>query len=98
LNELNEIYNTLRDLTSKKPSPGNDKVNNIEAAKEQERQVRDWIRQAGIISSRLRRFPTGDQRPFRARSVAAALRRTIDQLQHEADTASVPCRPIQFFL
>jgi hypothetical protein len=45
--QLNEIYGTLRNLTSQKPSAGNDKVNNIEAAKEQERQLREWIRQAG---------------------------------------------------
>ena len=32
-NELNEKYGALRDLATKKPSPGNDKVNNIETAK-----------------------------------------------------------------
>ena len=49
--KLNEIYSTLRDLTGQKPSPGNDKVDNIAAAREQEHQVRDWIRQAGDIFS-----------------------------------------------
>ena len=46
-NELNEIYGTLRNLTSQKLSAGSDRVNNIEAAKEQERQLREWIRQGG---------------------------------------------------
>ena len=41
---MNEVYNTLRELTNQKPSPGNDKINNIEAAKQQEAQLRDWIR------------------------------------------------------
>ena len=49
-NELNEIYSTLRELTSKKPSPGNDKVNNIEAAKQQEQPV------AGVDSAGGRLF------------------------------------------
>ena len=44
--KLNEVYNTLRELTNQKPSPGNDKINNIEAAKQQEARLRDWIRQA----------------------------------------------------
>ncbi len=50
--KLNQIYGTLRNLTGKKPSPGNDKVDNIAAAREQERQIRDWIRQAaGLFSA-----------------------------------------------
>src|ERR1700729_4208108 len=40
---LNEIYSTLRDVTQQKPSPGNARVNNTQTAKEQERQVREWI-------------------------------------------------------
>ena len=32
--KLNEIYGTLRNLTGQKPSPGNDKVDNIAASRE----------------------------------------------------------------
>ena len=66
--KLNEIYSNVAGFASKKPSPGNDKVNNIEAAKDQERQLAG-LDPAGreIIFSRLPRFPTRAPMPFRAR-------------------------------
>ena len=92
-NELNEIYNTLRELTSKKPSPGNDKINNIEAAKQQESQLREWIRQAGDYFKPITPVPNPSNGIVSSEEFAAALRRTIDQLQREADTASVTLPP-----
>src|SRR5208282_2715780 len=88
-NRLNEIYSTLNDLTHKKPSPGNDKVNNIEAAKEQELQLRQWIRQAGDYFQRIAPIPNTGTNAVSSEAFAAALRRTIDQMQHEAETAGV---------
>ncbi len=93
LNELNEIYSTLRQLTSKKPSPGNDKINNIEAAKQQENQVREWIRRAGDYFQPIPPVPNPSNGMVSSEGYAAALRRMIDQLQHEADTASVALPP-----
>ena len=48
---------TLANLAKKKPSPGDDKVPNIATAKDQEKQLRDWIDQAKNISSRYRPSP-----------------------------------------
>jgi hypothetical protein len=93
LNELNEIYSTLRELTSKKPSPGNDKINNIDAAKQQENEVREWIRQAGGYFKPITPVPNPSNGVVSSEGYAAALRRMIDQLQHEADTASVALPP-----
>jgi hypothetical protein len=92
-NELNEIYGTLRELNSKKPSPGSDRVNNIEAAKEQERQLREWIRQAGDYFKPITPVPNPPNGIVSSEGFAAALRRMIDQLQHEADSASVALPP-----
>jgi hypothetical protein len=92
-NELNEIYGTLRSLTSQKLSAGNDKVNNIDAAKEQERQLREWIRQAGTCFKPVTPVPNPPNGIVSSEGFAAALRRMIDQLQHEADTASVALPP-----
>ena len=91
--KLNGIYNTLRNLTGQKPSPGNDKVDNIKAAKEQERQVRDWIRQAADYFQPIAPIPNTGTNAVSSEAFAAALRRTIDQLQHEADAASVTLPP-----
>ena len=91
--KLNEIYNTLRDLTGKKPSPGNEKVNNIEAAKAQESQLRDWIRQAADYFKPIAPIPNTGTNAVSSKAFAETLSRTIDQLQHEADAASVTLPP-----
>ena len=92
-NQLNGIYTTLRDLIGKKPSPGNDKVNNIEAAKDQQAQLRKWISQAGNYFQPIAPIPDAGTNAVSSEAFAAALRRTIDQLQHEADAASVTLPP-----
>ena len=91
--QLKEIYGTLRNLTGQKPSPGNDKVDNIAAAREQERQIRDWIRQAAGDFQPIAPIPNTGNNAVSSEAFAAALRRTIDQLQHEADAASVTLPP-----
>ena len=92
-NELNEIYNKLRNLTGNKLSPGNEKVDNIAAAREQERQIRDWIRQAADYFQPIAPIPNTGNNAVSSEAFAGALRRTIDQLQHEAETASVTLPP-----
>jgi hypothetical protein len=92
-NQLNDIYGTLRKLTGQKPSPGNDHINNIEAAKAQEHQMRDWIRQAADYFQPIAPIPNMDAKAVSSQEFAEALRRSIDQLQHEADTASVILPP-----
>ncbi|MGA2281916.1 MAG: hypothetical protein ABSG80_16620 [Verrucomicrobiota bacterium] len=91
--KLNGIYSTLRDLIGKKPSPGNDKVDNIKAAKEQEGQVREWVRQAADCFQPIAPIPNTGTNAVSSEAFAAALRRTIDQLQHEAEIASVTLPP-----
>jgi len=91
--QLKEIYGTLRNLTSQKPSPGNEKVDNIKAAKEQEAQIRDWIRQAAHYFQPIAPIPNTGNNAVSSEAFAGALRRTIDQLQHEAEAASVTLPP-----
>jgi hypothetical protein len=93
LAQLNEIYGTLRDLVNQKPSPGNDKINNTEAARDQERQVREWINQARKHFEPIEPIPSPAAGRVSSESFGDALRRTIDQLQHEADAANVIVPP-----
>ena len=92
-NELKENLDTLRSLSSQKPGPGNDKVNNIVSAKDQERQLRDWIRQAGNYFLPIAPVPNPADGVVSSEGFAAALRRMIDQLQREAENASVALPP-----
>jgi hypothetical protein len=93
--QLAQGYSTLGDLMSRKPSPGNDKVDNISAAKAQQK---EW--QAAIV--KMNRFfdpippiPASGQgtNSISDQEFASALRQTIDQLQHDAQSASVILPP-----
>jgi hypothetical protein len=90
---LTEIYNQLRDLNNHKPSPGNDKVDNIAAAKQQEAQLRDWIRQARNSFQPIAPIPNPTNGIITDPLFADALHRTIDQLQREATNANVGLLP-----
>lgn len=93
LKQLTEIQNTLRDYATKKPSPGNDKIDNIKAAKEQESQLQAWVRQAGEYFKPIAPIPSTGTNAVSSEAFAGALRRTIDQMQREAETASVMLPP-----
>ena len=91
--KLNEVYNTLRQLTNQKPSPGNDHINNVETAKQQEAQFRDWIRQARDYFQPIAPIPNPTNGLITNPLFADALHRTIDQLQKEAANANVGVLP-----
>jgi hypothetical protein len=91
--KLNEIYTNLRNLAGQKPSPGNGKINNIETAKEQDSQVRQWIEQAGKYFQPIPPVPDPANGVVTSEDFAGSLRRTIDQLRHEAEDSSVILPP-----
>jgi uncharacterized protein YaiE (UPF0345 family) len=90
---LNEIYAKLQELTHKQPSPGNDKVDNIKAAQDQDRQTRDWIREARKYFQPIARIPAANNGLMNTEEFVKALSRTIDQLQHDAASANVTLPP-----
>jgi hypothetical protein len=87
--ELQKIYGDLNALATKKPSPGNDKVNNKQAAKDQEHLYREWIQQEAEHFQPIAPIPNPGNNAVSSEAFASALRRTIDLLQHEAEAASV---------
>ena len=91
--KLTEVYNTLKDLKNHQPSPGNDKINNIEAARQQETQLRDWIRQARSYFQPIAPIPNPTNGLISDQMFGDALHRTIDQLQREAANANVSVLP-----
>jgi hypothetical protein len=93
LKELTDIQNALRKYATQKPSPGNDKIDNIKTAKEQERELQDWIRRAGDCFKPIVPIPNTGTNAVSSEAFASALRRSIDQLQPDAETASVTLPP-----
>ena len=92
-NALNEAYKTLQTLNNENPSPGNGEVNNIQAAREQEQQLHDWIQRTKQYFQPIQPIPNPTNDIVTSEAFAAALRRMIDQLQREADSASVTVPP-----
>lgn len=88
--KLNAKYSTLKDLQQRKPAPGNEKVNNTAIAKEQQQQVQAWITASGKYFQSIPAIPAG---AVTSEAFASSLRRTVDQLQHEAENSGVTLPP-----
>ncbi|MEI9864644.1 MAG: hypothetical protein WDN00_08840 [Limisphaerales bacterium] len=88
---LNEIYGKLKELGDRKPNWGSSKLDNIKTAKEQEQEVRTWIEGTGSTFKPITPIPNMPE--VTSEAFAADLRRTIDLLQHEAESSSVQLPP-----
>lgn len=91
--DLDEIYNTLNQIAQQKPQAGNDKVDNIKIAQDQDKQLRDWIRSARNYFQPVTPIPSPTNGPVSNESFAGALHRTIDQLTRDAVAANVQLPP-----
>lgn len=89
--KLVAIYAELDQLNTKKPSAGNNSVDNTKAAREQNQEVRDLIAKGGKFFERVPPIP--DSTNITDGDFAAQLRDTIEQLQQEAAKASVNLPP-----
>ena len=88
--KLNEIYGTLGNLQHEKPGPGNAKIDNTRIAQEQSKQLLAWIASARNYFQPIPAIPPGN---VTSETYAGELRRTIAQLQREADAAAVMLPP-----
>ena len=88
--KLQEIYGTLKNLQQQKPSPGNSKIDNTKIAREQHRQLREWIDAAGKYFQPIPPIPADN---VTSEAYAGELRRTVDTLQRDADSAGVVLPP-----
>jgi hypothetical protein len=87
LEALNQQYNELGRLNRQNPHPGNDKTDNIAAAKDQEKQVRTFIGKVARVFEPIPSIP--DTTNVNNALLAESLRRTLDRLQRDAGNAGV---------
>jgi hypothetical protein len=80
----------LKSLQGQTPAPGNDKIDNTKAAKEHHRHVRAWI---DASEKYFQPIPAIPGENCTSEAFARELRRTVDTLQHEADSAGVMLPP-----
>src|SRR5579872_5602032 len=84
---IKQQYAELDRLNKKNPHPGNDKINNIEAAKEQEKMLRAYVEKARKFFQRITPIP--DSKPVLNSEFAGQLRVTVEQLQRQATNQGV---------
>ncbi len=89
--KLNGQYEELKRLNNLNPHPGNNKVDNIAAAREQRNTLTNFIARVAKQFQPIAPIPPRER--LTSRDFAAALRQTIDQLQRDADSTSVALPP-----
>jgi len=87
--KLTEIYNELTRLA--KLNPSNNKIDNTKIAREQAQQLRAWIASAKVAYQPVAAIL--EDKTVSNEAFASALRRTVDTLQREADSAGVSLPP-----
>ena len=92
LEDITGKYTELKRLYSLKPNPGNEKVNNIKAAREQQAEVQATLARAATLFDPIPGIPdTGTN--VTVESFTTGLAQTIARLQREAANASVLLPP-----
>lgn len=96
LEKLNAEYAALSGLNSQNPHPGDDKTDNIKAAKDQDKAVRSFIAdKAASVFRPLARIP--DSTNADNAMLAGALRKTIDQMRKDAANRGVQVATNYYF-
>jgi hypothetical protein len=93
LGGLDEQYAKLKRLYEQKPHPGSGKVDNIKAAKDQQQELRDYVRKARQYFQVCPPIPQPESGKLTSQEFSSALSRTIDQMQRDATKASVALPP-----
>ena len=91
--KLDEQYNKLKELNSQKPHPGAGEVDNIKAAKEQQKELRAFLQKAQQYFQRCPPIPVPEGAKLTSQEFSSALSRTLDQMQRDATKASVTLPP-----
>lgn len=89
--KLNTAYEELKRLNTLNPHPGGGKVDNIKLAREQQKELRDFIAKIARHFARITAIP--DSTNVSGKEFSSALQQTIDQLQREATNNSVILPP-----
>lgn len=87
LTKLNESYGTLKSLNDQRPHPGDEKTDNVKAAKEQEAAVHGFISKTSKVFQQAPAIPASAN--VDSGALAAAMRQTVDQMRKDASSRGV---------
>ena len=90
LEKLNQQYSVLQTLNTQNPHPGSGDTDNIKTAREQQVQLRDFIKGTRKHFQPIQPIPALPEKgKLTDQQFSTALSRTIDQMQRDATNASV---------
>ena len=90
---VSDAYTELENDYNHKPSPGNEQLDNIKAAQEQEQELRKWIEQAKGHFQTAPPIPNPENGEVTTEQFAGSLRKTIQDLQQQATNLNVGLPP-----
>ena len=93
LDKLNAAYSELDKLAKAEPNPGNKEIDNIQIARQQEAQIRAILQKERGYFLPIPPIPNTTNNVVTKDEFASALRRTMDDLENAAHTASVILPP-----
>src|SRR5579884_611605 len=87
--KLQSQYAELQRLTTLNPHPGNEKINNVKAAKEEALAIRGFVTKTKPYFEGIAPIPDLESNKLRDSDFASALRVTVNELHHDAEQQSV---------
>jgi hypothetical protein len=88
--DLTQVVQNLKQLADTKPSPGNSKIDNIQIAKDQQKQLQDWLATSGNKFTPIAPVLAGQ---VTGANFSGTLQKTLDQLRRDADAVGVLLPP-----
>jgi hypothetical protein len=87
--DIQKQYEELKRLAQLKPHPGNDKIDNIKAAKDQEAALRDYIKKERAIFAPVPSIPDTSSNKISSADFVHELQNTVAELRRSAASQSV---------
>ena len=95
--DIQKQYAELTRLAGQKPHPGNDKIDNIKTAKDQEAALRKYIEKERALFQPIDPIPNLPVNKLSNADFARELRNTVAELRRSADQQSVKLQPDYYF-
>ena len=97
IDDIQKQYATLTDLAGRKPHPGNDKIDNIKIAKEQEQALRKYIEKERALFQPIDPIPNLPANKLGNADFARELRNTVAEMRRTATNQGVGVPPDYYF-
>jgi hypothetical protein len=95
--KLEEVYGQIQQDNNYKPSPGNSLIDNIQIAKDQQKQLQQWLVKSKDYFQPIPPIPNPPNGQVTSEMFAPALSQTVRELEREAQDDNVQLPPSPYF-